>query len=128
MNPATLAVASRQLARALALSGAGCIPVYRQPRDANGVPEGAAAHVGCLYGQRYERGQTANLMIDIPGVIARRDMKRALCLASFGCASNVQKGDLLRFGGEWYEALDVIPEMGLIVDVILQERSAPDGV
>ena len=59
--------------RALAAYGAVCVPVWRVQRDANGVPIGGAQKIGCVYGVRYERGQTANVLVDIPGVIARMD-------------------------------------------------------
>lgn len=121
-------VARNRLARALREAGAARIPVYRIPRDENGVPAGGARHIGCLLGAAYERGQTANLAIDIPGVIARRDMKRALCVMGWGCAADVQRGDLLLIGGAWFEALDALPGMGIALDIILSEAVKPDGV
>ena len=57
--------------RALAAYGAACVPVWRVQRDANGVPIGGAQKIGCVYGVRYERGQTANVLVDIPaGILA----------------------------------------------------------
>ena len=53
--------------RALAAYVAVCVPVWRVQRDANGVPIGGAQKIGCVYGVRYERGQTANVLVDIPG-------------------------------------------------------------
>ena len=61
--------------------------------DANGVPIGGAQKVGCVYGVRYERGQTANVLVDIPGVIARMDAPR-LC-----CASVIRRGACRRATG-----------------------------
>ena len=58
--------------RALAAYGAVCVPVWRVQRDANGVPIGGTQKIGCVYGVRYERGQTANVLVDIPGVIDAR--------------------------------------------------------
>ena len=65
--------------RALAAYGAVCVPVWRVQRDANGVLIGGAQKIGCVYGVRYERGQTANVLVDIPGVIARMDAPRLCC-------------------------------------------------
>ena len=65
--------------RALAAYGAFCLPFLRVKRDANGVPIGGAQKIGCVYGVRYERGQTANVLVDIPGVIARMDAPRLCC-------------------------------------------------
>lgn len=64
---------------ALAAYGAVCVPVWRVHRDANGVPIGGAQKIGCVYGVRYERGQTANVLVDIPGVIARMDGQDGAC-------------------------------------------------
>lgn len=80
--------------RALAAYGAVCVPVWRVQRDANGVPIGGAQKIGCVYGVRYERGQTANVLVDIPGVIAR-DGRAEVVL----CPSAIRRGACRRATG-----------------------------
>ena len=127
MNQTTIHVHYRQLLRALRLAGALCVPVWRIPKDENGVATGAAQKIGCLYGTRYERGQTANMLVDIPGVIARVDAPRLLCLYSSKVVVP-RAGDLLCIGGVWYEAVSVSVQMGLVMDVVLKEGNEPDGI
>ncbi|MFR5787116.1 MAG: hypothetical protein ACLUHE_08390 [Christensenellales bacterium] len=57
-----------------------------------------------MYGVRYERGQTANVLVDIPGVIARMDAPR-LCCALGDTARSLQEGDGLNIAGRWYAVL-----------------------
>ena len=117
----------RQLVRALRIAGAVCVPVYRIPKDENGVATGAAQKIGCLYGTRYERGQTANMLVDIPGVVARIDAPRLLCLWNSKVVA-LQAGDLLNVSGLWYEAVASSVQLGLVLDVVLKEGREPDGV
>ena len=112
--------------RALAAYGAACVPVWRVQRDANGVPLGGAQKVGCVYGVRYERGQTANVLVDIPGVIARMDAPR-LCCALGDTARSLQEGDGLTITGRWYTVLCADVQMGILCDVVLKEGE-PDGI
>ena len=111
---------------ALAAYGAACVPVWRVQRDANGVPIGGAQKVGCVYGVRYERGQTANVLVDIPGVIARMDAPR-LCCALGDTARSLQEGDGLTITGRWYTVLRADVQMGILCDVVLKEGE-PDGI
>lgn len=113
--------------RALAAYGAKACPVYRTPRDANGVPDGPAEQIGCVYGVRYERGQTANVLVDVPGVVARMDAPR-LCCALCGCARELQEGDVIRCNDGWYAVLRVDVQMDILADVILQKGGKPDGI
>lgn len=113
--------------RALAAYGAKQCPVYRTPRDANGVSTGPAEQIGCVYGVCYERGQTANVLVDVPGVVARLDAPR-LCCALCGCARELQEGDVIQYGGEWYAVLRVDVQMDILADVVLQKGGAPDGI
>lgn len=113
--------------RALAAYGAACCPVYRLDHDANGVPIGPAQQIGCVYGVRYERGQTANVLTAIPGVVARTDAPR-LCCTLGGCARTLQAGDVLRCGGAWYAVLRAEVQMDILCDVVLTEGGAPDGL
>ena len=106
--------------RALAAYGAVCVPVWRVQRDANGVPIGGAQKIGCVYGVRYERGQTANVLVDIPGVIARMDAPR-LCCALGDTARSLQEGDGLNITGRWYTVLRADVQMGILCDVVLKE-------
>ena len=112
--------------RALAAYGAVCVPVWRVQRDANGVPIGGAQKIGCVYGVRYERGQTANVLVDIPGVIARMDAPR-LCCARSDTARSLQEGDGLNIAGRWYTVLRADVQMGILCDVVLKEGE-PDGI
>mgnify|MGYP000565064346 CR=1 FL=1 len=112
--------------RALAAYGAVCVPVWRVQRDANGVPIGGAQKIGCVYGVRYERGQTANVLVDIPGVIARMDAPR-LCCALGDTARSLQEGDGLTITGRWYTVLRADVQMGILCDVVLKEGE-PDGI
>lgn len=123
----TIIRAARSLQQALAIAGAVCMPVYRVPVDANGVATGPAACIGCVYGVRYERGQVANVLIDIPGVVARRDTPRLLCSFT-GCARDVRAGDVLCYKAQWYEALSCEIQMGITLDVVIQEGARPDGL
>ena len=127
MNRATMNGHYRQLVRALRLAGAQCVPVYRIPKDENGVATDAAQKVGCLYGTKYERGQTANMLVDIPGVVARVDAPRLLCLWNEKVVP-LQVGDLLCVGGSWYEVITSGLQMGLVLDVVMKESREPDGV
>jgi len=113
--------------RALAAYGASCCPVYRQEKDENGVPTGPAKRIGCVYGVRYERGQTANVLTDIPGVIARTDAPR-LCCALSGCARALDVGDAILCGGVWYSVLRADAQMEILMDVVLKEGGEPDGI
>lgn len=113
--------------RALAVYGAKQCPVYRTEHDANGVPIGPAEQIGCVYGVRYERGQTANVLVDVPGVVARLDAPR-LCCALCGCARELQEGDVIQYGGEWYAVLRVDVQMDILADVVLQKGGMPDGI
>ena len=99
---------------ALAAYGAVCVPVWRVQRD------------GCVYGVRYERGQTANVLVDIPGVIARMDAPR-LCCALGDTARSLQEGDGLNIAGRWYTVLHADAQMGILCDVVLKEGK-PDGI
>lgn len=112
--------------RALAAYGAVCVPVWRVQRDANGVPIGGAQKIGCVYGVRYERGQTANVLVDIPGVIARMDAPR-LCCTLGDTARSLQEGDGLNITGRWYTVLRADVQMGILCDVVLKEGE-PDGI
>lgn len=103
------------------------MPVYRTDADANGVQIGPARCIGCVYGVRYERGQVANVLVDIPGIVARRDTPRLLCSVT-GCARDVRAGDVLCYRGQWYEALSCEVQMGIVLDVVIQEGARPDGV
>ncbi len=102
------------------------MPVWRVQRDANGVPIGGAQKIGCVYGVRYERGQTANVLVDIPGVIARMDAPR-LCCALGDTARSLQEGDGLNIAGRWYTVLHADAQMGILCDVVLKEGK-PDGI
>lgn len=113
--------------RALAVYGAMSCPVYRTEHDANGVPIGTAEQIGCVYGVRYERGQTANVLVDVPGVVARLDAPR-LCCALCGCARELRDGDVIQYGGEWYAVLRVDVQMDILADVVLQKGGAPVGI
>ena len=123
----TIIRAARSLQQALAIAGACCMPVYRVPADANGVATGPAACIGCLYGVRYERGQIANVLIDIPGIVLRRDTPRLLCSVT-GCARELRAGDVLCYRGQWYEALSCEIQMGITLDIVIKEGARPDGV
>lgn len=127
MSPNVLRQAEAIFRRALAAYGAKPCPVYRQEKDANGVPVGPAEQVGCVYGVRYERGQTANVLVDVPGVIARTDAPR-LCCALCGCARALQAGDAIRYGGAWYAVLRADVQMDILCDVVLAKGGAPDGL
>ncbi len=113
--------------RALITYGASCCPVYRQERDKNGVPTGPARRVGCVYGVRYERGQTANVLTDIPGVIARTDAPR-LCCSLSGCARGLIVGDAILCKGAWYSVLRADVQMDILCDIVLKEGGEPDGI
>ena len=102
------------------------MPVWRVQRDANGVPIGGAQKIGCVYGVRYERGQTAHVLVDIPGVIARMDAPR-LCCALGDTARSLQEGDGLNIAGRWYTVLHADAQMGILCDVVLKEGK-PDGI
>lgn len=112
--------------RALAAYGAKACPVYRTPRDANGVQAGPAEQIGCVYGVRYERGQTANVLVDVPGVVARLDAPR-LCCALCGCARELQEDDVIQCNGEWYAVVRVDVQMDILADVVLQRGGQPQG-
>lgn len=127
MSPNVLRQAEAIFRRALAAYGAKPCPVYRQEKDANGVPTGAAEQIGCVYGVRYERGQTANVLVDIPGVIARMDAPR-LCCALCGCARALQAGDMIRYGSEWNAVLRADVQMDILADVVLTKGAAPNGL
>jgi len=75
---------------------------------------------------RYERGQTANVLVDIPGVIARLDAPR-LCCALGDTARSLQEGDGLNIAGRWYTVLRADVQMGILCDVVLKEGE-PDGI
>ena len=112
---------------ALAAYGAVCVSVWRVHRDANGVPIGGAQKIGCVYGGvRYERGQTANVLVDIPGVIAGWT-RRGLCCALSDTARSLQEGDGLNIAGRWYTVLRADVQMGILCDVVLKEGE-PDGI
>lgn len=113
--------------RALAVYGAKQCPVYRTEHDANGVPIGPAEQIGCVYGVRYERGQTANVLVDVPGVVARLDAPR-LCCALCGCVRDLQVGDRIQCQGEWYSVLHTDIQMDILCDVVLQRGGDPDGI
>lgn len=113
--------------RALAAYGAKTCPVYRTERDPNGVAIGPAAQVGCVYGVRYERSQTANVLVDVPGVIARRTEPR-LCCALCGCARDLRPGDAIRYGETVYTVLGADVQMDILADVVLQEGGETDGI
>lgn len=123
----TIIRAARSLQQALAIAGAVCMPVYRVDADANGVQIGPAQCIGCVYGVKYERGQIANVLIDIPGIVARRDTPRLLCSVT-GCARELRAGDVLCYKSQWYEALSCEIQMGITLDVVIQEGVRPDGV
>lgn len=112
--------------RALGACGAVCVPVWRVRRDANGVPIGSAEQIGCVVGLRYERGQTANVLVDIPGVIVRLDAPR-LCCALSETARNLQEGDGVKIAGRWYTVLRADVQMNILCDVVLKEGE-PDGI
>lgn len=126
MSPRVIWQARRIFERALAAYGASCCPVYRQEKDANGVSTGPAKRIGCVYGVRYERGQTANVLTDIPGVIARTDAPR-LCCALSGCARALAVGDAILCKGAWYSVLRADVQMDVLCDVILKERGQPQA-
>ncbi len=113
--------------RALNTYGAICCPVYRQEKDANGVPTGPARQIGCVYGVRYERWQTANVLTDIPGVIARADAPR-LCCSLSGCARELAVGDVILCKGAWYSVLRADVQMDILCDIVLKEGGQPDGI
>ncbi len=127
MSQKVLRQAETIFRRALAAYGAKTCPVYRAPRDANGVPSGSAAQIGCVYGVRYERGQTANVLVDVPGVVARLDALR-LCCALCGCARELQEGDVIKYGEEWYAVLRVDVQMDILADVVLQNGGKLNGI
>lgn len=127
MSPQVLRQAQNIFGRALAAYGASCCPVYRQERDANSVAVGPPTKIGCVYGVRYERGQTANVLVDIPGVIARMDAQR-LCCALSGCARELAAGDMICCKGVWYTVLSADVQMEILCDIVLKEGSAPDGI
>jgi hypothetical protein len=85
------------IAAALAQAGGVWTPFYRQATDGNGVPTGEPVRMGCLLGKRYTKGQASTLRIDIPGVIATRDVTRFEGVLANGCAPP-QAGDQLCVG------------------------------
>ena len=127
MSDTIRARAAAVFQRALREYGARCCPVYREEKDANGVPTGNAAKIGCVYGIRYERGQTANVLADIPGVVARVDAPRISC-AITGCAKQLKAGDLICYDGVWYSVVLANVQMDILTDVVLKEGAEPVGI
>lgn len=74
--PAINGLQANAIAAALAQAGGKWTPYYRTPVDLNGVATGEAARIGCLLGKTYTKGQASSIRIDIPGVIATRDVTR----------------------------------------------------
>ena len=127
MSNAIKARAAVVFQKALREFGAKCCPVYREEKDANGVPTGKVTKLGCIYGIRYERGQTANVLTDIPGVIARVDAPRISCTVT-GCARQLAAGDLIDYGGVFYSVVQASVQMDILTDVVLKEGAEPHGI
>ncbi len=113
--------------KALREYGAKCCPVYREEKDVNGVPTGKVDKIGCVYGMRYERGQAANVLADLPGVAVRVDAPRISC-AITGCAKQLRAGDLICYDGTWYSVVLANVQMDILADVVLKEGAEPIGI
>lgn len=86
-------------AQALVRAGAKYRPVYRVPRDANGVAAGEAARIGCILSVIYKPGQSSALIIDIPGIVRRAGSDHAEGIMTDG-APPPQDGDMVKVEGE----------------------------
>ena len=95
------------VATALAQAGGKWTPYYRQPVDANGVATGEPARVGCLLGKRYQKGQASTIRIDVPGVIATKDVTRFEGVLANGCTMPLQ-GDMLCVDGTTGERAKIL--------------------
>ena len=124
MSPYVPAQAEAIFRRALAAYGAQACPVYREKRDVNGAADGPPQRIGCVYGVRYDRGRTDNVVVDLPGVVARTETPH-FCCALCGCARDLRIGDAIAYDGTWYSVLDVQIEMGILADVTVREREEP---
>lgn len=96
--PAIDGLQANAIAAALAQAGGKWTPCYRQAMDANGVPEGEPKRIGCLLGKTYSKGLASALRVDIPGVIATKDVTRFEGVLAAGC-STPRVGDTLGIGG-----------------------------
>lgn len=108
-----------QLNRALAQAGARRIPIQRQAIDANGVPQGEAQIVGCLYGIDYRSQATGGgLHIDLPGVVIGGDnARRYVGIRQHG--KPPAKGDKLMISTDGVEILQVDCQMGVVYQLTL---------
>lgn len=89
-------------AQALVRAGAKYRPVYRVPRDANGVATGEATRIGCILSVIYKPGQGRQgnkLIIDTPGIVRRASSDHAEGIMTDG-APPPQDGDMVKVGGE----------------------------
>lgn len=127
MSDSAKARAAAIFRKALHAYGAKCCPVYRVEKDANGVATGEESWIGCVYGVLYRRGQTANSLIDIPGVVVRMDEPRISCAVS-GCIKRVTAGDVIRYGDAWYTVQHVDVQMDIVADIVITEGEKPNGI
>lgn len=95
--PAITGLQAIAIASALAQAGAKWTPFYRKPVDANGVPMGDPTRIGCLLGKTYTKGQTNLIRVDVPGVVASKDVTRFEGVLSGSAMPQI--GDLLCTGG-----------------------------
>ncbi len=119
--PAIDGLQANAIAAALAQAGGKWTPYYRQAVDANGVPEGEPMRIGCLLGKTYSKGLASALRVDIPGVIATKDVTRFEGLLARSC-SMPKMGDALGIDGKRIGILtvnaDAYPLLLLTLDSI----------
>ena len=107
------------VAVAIARAGGRWTPIYRQPKDANGVPNGAPVRIGCILGVRFARGQMSAITIDVPGVVVRPDTPRFEGVLANGCTPPMQ-GDTICVGGQHIPILDVMTQLPPLYILTLQ--------
>ena len=103
-------IKNREMARiagALAKAGAKWTPVFRKPRDANGVETGEAeTRVGCVLGLKYVRGVSSILKIDVPGTVLQTDIPRFEGVIAYN-GGEIQKLDEICIGGVRHVIMDI---------------------
>lgn len=120
MEKRTKGWAARALRRAMRLSGARRMAVYRPERDANGALAGEAQYVGCVFGLRTDEIDRAQAHIALPGVVLGGATRTYLC-ALCGCAGSLAAGDWIEDGGRRHEVIDTQTQMGAAVRVFVRE-------
>lgn len=115
--PAITGLQANAIASALAQAGGLWTPYYRQPVDANGVPTGEPTRIGCLLGKTYTKGQASLIRVDVPGVVASKDVTRFEGVLSGNTAPQI--GDLLCTGGKRIKIMSVNADSAPLIVVTL---------